>query len=130
MIDLVHLFSKIVDQKGRILIPGINELVDKLTPEEDSLYTPIDFDPEEYRQDIGADKLLHDGKDCKKKTLQHRWRYPSLSIHGTPFVICYYNLFYRPTLEIKVAFTGNLFSSLPNFNVFMCCGRVSLSLLD
>lgn len=82
MIDLVHLFSKIVDQKGRILIPGINELVDKLTPEEDALYAPIDFDPEAYRQDIGAEKLLHDGEDCKKKTLQHRWRFPCLSIHG------------------------------------------------
>ena len=82
MIDLVHLFSKIVDQQGRILIPGLNELVDKLTPEEDSLYNPIDFDPEEYLKDIGAEKLLHHGEDCKKKTLQHRWRYPSLSIHG------------------------------------------------
>ena len=82
MIDLVHLLSKVVDQKGRILIPGVNELVDKLTPEEDSLYNPIDFDPEEYRQDIGCDKLLHDGENVKKDTLQHRWRYPSLSIHG------------------------------------------------
>jgi len=82
MIDLIHLFSKIVDQRGRILIPGVNELVDKLTPEEDALYDPIDFDPEEYRKDIGAERLLHHGEDVKKKSLQHRWRYPSLSIHG------------------------------------------------
>lgn len=82
MIDLVHLFSKLVDQKGKILIPGVNELVDPLTPEEDALYEPIDFDPEEYRKDIGCDRLLHYGNDSKKKTLQHRWRNPSLSIHG------------------------------------------------
>jgi len=82
MIDLVHLLSKVVDQKGKILIPGVNELVDPLTKDEDSLYAPIDFDPEEFREDIGAERLLHHGEDCKKKTLQHRWRYPSLSIHG------------------------------------------------
>lgn len=82
MVDLVHLFSKLVDQRGKILVPGVNELVDPLTPEEDALYDPIDFDPEEYRKDIGTGRLLHSGEDSKKKTLQHRWRNPSLSIHG------------------------------------------------
>lgn len=87
MVDLVHLFSKLVDQKGKILVPGVNELVDPLTAEEDALYEPIDFDPEEFRQDIGADRLLHTGEDSKKKILQHRWRYPSLSIHGKYFYL-------------------------------------------
>ena len=39
----------------------------------------VDFDKEEYRSDIGAKKLMH---DTKEKILQHRWRFPSLSIHG------------------------------------------------
>lgn len=82
MIDLVHLFSKLVDQKGRILIPGVNELVRPLTDEEDKLYDNIDFDTDEYATDVGCDKLLHDGPHVKKHTLQHRWRYPSLSVHG------------------------------------------------
>lgn len=87
MIDLVHLFSKLVDQKGRILIPGVNELVKPMTEEEDKLYDNIDFDTDEYASDIGCERLLHDGENVdkltvKKLTLQHRWRYPSLSIHG------------------------------------------------
>lgn len=83
MIDLVHLLGKLVDDKGKILIPGVNELVAPLTPEEDALYENIDFDPEDYAKDIGTERLYHhDHEDVKKMTLQHRWRYPSLSIHG------------------------------------------------
>merc|ERR1712128_172223 len=52
-----------------------------LTPEETAKYKNIDFDPEEYRTNIGAPgHLMH--KDDKKKTLMARWRYPSLSLHG------------------------------------------------
>jgi len=82
MIDLSHLFAKLVDQKGNILIPGVNELVAPLTEDEDKLYDSIDFDPADYAKDVGTAHLLHDGPNVKKDTLQHRWRYPSLSIHG------------------------------------------------
>jgi len=82
MIDLSHLFSKLVDQKGNILIPGVNELVKPMTVEEDQLYDQIDFQPEVYARDVGCERLLHHGDNVKKDTLQHRWRYPSLSIHG------------------------------------------------
>ena len=34
---------------------------------------------EEYRQDLGASKLIHDRKE---DVLMGRWRYPSLSLHG------------------------------------------------
>jgi Cys-Gly metallodipeptidase DUG1 len=34
MTDLFHLFSKLVTPHGKILIPGLDELVDELTPEE------------------------------------------------------------------------------------------------
>ena len=33
----------------------------------------------EYKGDIGAEKLIHDKKE---HVLMARWRYPSLSIHG------------------------------------------------
>lgn len=79
MRDLVALFSSLQDNKGKILVPGIYDSVEKVTPEEEALYGPIDFDMEEYRNDIGANQLLHDSKE---KILQHRWRFPSLSIHG------------------------------------------------
>ena len=39
---------------------------------------------EESRTDVGAKKLIHEGnEDAKVKTLMHRWRFPSLSLHGS-----------------------------------------------
>ena len=118
MVDIVKLFSTLVDIKGKITIEGINSQVWTgsihlilfilplrlalplplplpplftnryimtqvlpLTPEEEALYAPITFDPEEYRSSIGHNKLIHDRKE---DILMHRWRYPSLSIHGLP----------------------------------------------
>ncbi|XP_001366150.1 cytosolic non-specific dipeptidase [Monodelphis domestica] len=79
MSDLITLMGCLVDRKGHILIPGINEAVAPLSDEELSLYQKIDFDLEEYAKDVGAKKLLHDSKE---DILMHRWRYPSLSLHG------------------------------------------------
>ncbi|NXS02189.1 CNDP2 dipeptidase, partial [Oxylabes madagascariensis] len=69
----------LVDKKGKILIPGINEAVAPVTDEELALYEKIDFDLTEYAKDVGATRLLH---DAKREILMHRWRYPSLSLHG------------------------------------------------
>ena len=44
MTDLVQLMGKLVDQKGKILIPGISEMVSDLSNEEYKLYESIDFD--------------------------------------------------------------------------------------
>ena len=44
MTDLIQLMSSLVDNKGRILVPGIYEAVNPVTPEEEDLYAPIDFD--------------------------------------------------------------------------------------
>ncbi|XP_044941162.1 cytosolic non-specific dipeptidase isoform X3 [Mustela putorius furo] len=79
MTDLITLMGCLVDKKGKILIPGINEAVAPVTEEELELYDQIDFDLEEYARDVGTETLLH---SCKKDILMHRWRYPSLSLHG------------------------------------------------
>lgn len=79
MHDLIHLLGSLADVKGRIQVPGIYDSVAELTPEEDSLYANIEFDMGAYQGDLGCSKLLH---DTKEKLLQHRWRNPSLSIHG------------------------------------------------
>ncbi|GCB74071.1 hypothetical protein scyTo_0003156 [Scyliorhinus torazame] len=79
MTDLIYLLGKLVDRKGKILIPGVDESVAPLMEDEKTLYDKIDFDMEEYCKDTGACKLLH---DTKQQILMHRWRYPSLSIHG------------------------------------------------
>jgi nonspecific dipeptidase len=79
MVDLVHLFSKLVDSDGKILVPNIHDSVRPVTPEEMKTYESIDFDPEEFRKVVGSQKLSKTGKT---EILQHRWRFPSLSIHG------------------------------------------------
>ena len=44
MTDLIAILGSLVDVKGKILIPGINDSVAPLTTEEQKLYEPIDFD--------------------------------------------------------------------------------------
>ena len=82
MTDLVALLATLVDSKtGQILVDGIMDDVRPLTPEEDQLYDDLDFNVNEFQQEnkIITGKTLYDNK---KDLLQHRWRYPSLSIHG------------------------------------------------
>ncbi|XP_075995607.1 cytosolic non-specific dipeptidase [Genypterus blacodes] len=79
MVDLVALMGSLVDKKGKILIPGVYDSVAPLTEKEKNQYEPIEFDLAEYRKDVGVEQLLH---DTKAQILMHRWRYPSLSLHG------------------------------------------------
>lgn len=79
MTDLVKVLSTLVDSQGNILIDGIKEQVAPLTEKENSLYDEIDYDVAELNDATGSNTALF--KD-KKSILQHRWRYPSLSIHG------------------------------------------------
>ncbi|XP_023028441.1 cytosolic non-specific dipeptidase 2 [Leptinotarsa decemlineata] len=80
MSDLIYLMNTLVDKDGKILITGLYNEVAAITPAERELYKKIVFDTEEYRRDVGCDKLMHDGD--KEQILMHRWRYPSLSLHG------------------------------------------------
>lgn len=80
MTDLVHVLSKLVDDSGKILIDGLYNEVAPLIENEEKIYNNIEFDVDEYRGDVGTKKLLH--SEDKVKLLMHRWRYPSLSIHG------------------------------------------------
>ena len=43
MVDLVALLNELVDENGKILIPGVYDSVKPLTEEERKLYEPIDF---------------------------------------------------------------------------------------
>ncbi|KAG7195421.1 Cys-Gly metallodipeptidase [Scheffersomyces spartinae] len=79
MTDLVKVMSQLVDSQGKILIPGVYDMVAPLTEKEDGLYDNIDFSVEELEAACGSKTGLHDNK---KDILKHRWRYPSLSLHG------------------------------------------------
>lgn len=80
MSDLVYLLNTLVDVNGRILIPNLYKEVAAEHPSEHQMYQDIAFDVPTYKSDLGAPRLLHN--EDKKTLLQHRWRFPSLSIHG------------------------------------------------
>ena len=44
MADVIALMNSLVDVKGKILVPGVNDAVKPVTPEEKALYDPIEFD--------------------------------------------------------------------------------------
>lgn len=81
MTDLMRIMGSLVDSSGKILVDGVMDDVKRVTPEEEALYASIDFDLESYKEEnkIVTGKLLHDNK---KDLLMHRWRYPTLSLHG------------------------------------------------
>lgn len=79
MTDLVRILGKLVDTDGKILIPGINELVAPVTSEEKALYGPIAFTMDNLHESLGSKTTIYEDKE---RTLMARWRYPSLSIHG------------------------------------------------
>ncbi|KAG7664781.1 dug1 [[Candida] subhashii] len=79
MTDLIKVMSTLVDVKGKIQIPGVYDMVAPLTEKEDKLYDDIDFSVGELNAASGSETSLHDNK---KDILKHRWRYPSLSLHG------------------------------------------------
>ncbi|KAI8321326.1 CNDP dipeptidase [Martensiomyces pterosporus] len=79
MVDLVHLMSKLVDVNGRILVPGIYDQVMPVTEEEEETYQGLEFSHADLAKDLKNDVIIH---GAERDTLKHRWRYPTLSIHG------------------------------------------------
>jgi cytosolic nonspecific dipeptidase len=81
MTDLIKLMATLVDSDGTILIDGIMDGVKPVTTEEEAMYETIEFSLKEYKKEakIVGKKLLHKNK---KDLLMHRWRYPTLSLHG------------------------------------------------
>lgn len=79
MTDLTAIMNTLVDEKAKILVPGIYDSVAPLTEEERKLYENIDFDMDDYREDIKHGRLV---QSKKAEVLMYRWRYPALSLHG------------------------------------------------
>jgi len=64
MSDLIYVLNQLVDIKGNILIPKINEDVEPLNEKEKELYDKIQFDVGTYIDEIGASKPLQETKVC------------------------------------------------------------------
>jgi len=80
MADLIAMMNTLLDKDGKILVDNLMEQVAPVTSEEEAKYKTIDFNVEDYQNDIKTNKLMHN--QDKIKTLMARWRFPSLSLHG------------------------------------------------
>lgn len=54
MSDLLYVLNNLVDIKGNILIPGVDEGVEPLSVREKELYEKIEFDVDTYIKEVGA----------------------------------------------------------------------------
>ena len=70
MTDLIFLMNSLVKPNGDILIPGINDQVAPLMPEESALYQNLAFSMNELYDALGSQtSLFHN----EKETLMHRY---------------------------------------------------------
>ncbi|KAK9450922.1 uncharacterized protein V1518DRAFT_412081 [Limtongia smithiae] len=79
LIDLTHVLAQLVSPQGKILIPGVMDLVAPLTAKEEKLYDDIKYTMQDLYDATGSKTNLFDNE---KESLMARWRYPTLSIHG------------------------------------------------
>lgn len=80
MSDLISMLDTLVDKNGQLLVDGIYDQVIPETEEERKSYESISFDVAEYRNGLGCKRLPYN--EDKVQLLLHRWRYPTVSIHG------------------------------------------------
>ncbi|KAI0654149.1 CNDP dipeptidase [Cubamyces menziesii] len=79
MTDLIYLMGKLVTPDGRILIPGVEEMVAPPDAEERELYEKLDYTIQDVEEAVGAPITI---SNDKATVLMGRMRMPSLSLHG------------------------------------------------
>ncbi|KAH7871358.1 hypothetical protein F5879DRAFT_969645 [Lentinula edodes] len=79
MTDLIKLMSTLVDVNGKILIPGVDEMITTADVEERKLYEALDYSIDDVEASAGASIAL---STDKVEVLMGRMRMPSLSLHG------------------------------------------------
>lgn len=62
MSDLLYVLNNLVDVKGNILIPGVDEGVELLSVKEKELYEKINFDVDAYIKEVDAFQPLKETK--------------------------------------------------------------------
>ncbi|KAJ3324511.1 hypothetical protein HDU76_013404 [Blyttiomyces sp. JEL0837] len=74
MTDLIHIMGKLVTPDGKI-----QDDVAPVTTEENSRYENLDFTLSDIHAATESQTTIH---STVRDTLMHRWRFPSLSLHG------------------------------------------------
>lgn len=77
--------SKLVSPEGKILVPGVNDLIAPVTEAERQKFEAINFGVSDIHAAVGGDQTL---TDDKVTTLMGRMRNPSLSLHGIEGAFC------------------------------------------
>ncbi|KAL7291338.1 hypothetical protein TKK_0014938 [Trichogramma kaykai] len=79
MSDLLHILKSLVDPFGNVKMSSLSSDVQPVTPDEESFYHKIKTNKNEYRANVGVNKLGHD--ENLKLVLMHVWRYPWFNLH-------------------------------------------------
>jgi len=77
---LIEMISKLKDEKGKVLIPGFYDAVQKPTADELKAWERLPFNEEEYRKaEVGSDVLTG---EPGYSVLYRTWARPTLEVHG------------------------------------------------
>ncbi|MGI4757068.1 MAG: dipeptidase [Janthinobacterium lividum] len=81
-VALAHILSKLKDEDGRIVIPGLLNGIQPPTDAELAAWKSLPFDEEQYREDeVGSPSLVG---EPGYSVLERTWVRPTLDVHGMP----------------------------------------------
>ena len=78
-IALAKLISQIIDEDGRIQLPGFYDSVKPLAESERAMWRGLNFDDEKFAQQLGVTGLHG---ESGYTTLERRWARPTFDVHG------------------------------------------------
>jgi len=79
VVALAKILAALVDERGRIQLPGFYDKVKPLTERERAQFAALGFDDEKYKQQLGVQAL---GGEEGYTTLERRWARPTFDVNG------------------------------------------------
>ncbi|UUO05542.1 dipeptidase [Blastopirellula sp. J2-11] len=76
---LSKMLSSLIDEKGKVQVPGFYDDVDPLTDEERNQFGSLDFSDADFMRSIGVEGLTG---ESGYSTLERRWTRPTFDING------------------------------------------------
>ncbi|MCA9133506.1 MAG: M20/M25/M40 family metallo-hydrolase, partial [Planctomycetales bacterium] len=78
-VALAKLLAKLIDDRGRVQLPGFYDAVQPLEDAERQMWAGLDFSDANFAKQLGVDGLL--GEEGFS-TLERRWARPTFDVHG------------------------------------------------